>query len=120
MGGRSQRLHTDPSMNLWESLKHWIPIITDEYVWGWGPAWLLGIPVMVILLLGTGIGEGTPQPGGEQEDEGESGHEAILVLPRGQVQRAPRETGFSARTRFPVPVAMALFRAGTRLQSCQS
>jgi len=42
-------------MNLWESLKHWIPIITDDYVWGWGPAFLLGIPVMVILLLGTGI-----------------------------------------------------------------
>jgi AGCS family alanine or glycine:cation symporter len=42
-------------MNIWESLKHWIPVITDEYVWGWGPTFLLGIPVMVILLLGTGI-----------------------------------------------------------------
>ncbi|MCZ6651040.1 MAG: sodium:alanine symporter family protein [Acidobacteria bacterium] len=40
---------------IWDGLKHWIPIITDDYVWGWGPQFLLGIPVMVILLLGTGI-----------------------------------------------------------------
>jgi len=39
----------------WETLKHWIPIIADDYVWGWGPAFLYGIPIMVILLLGTGI-----------------------------------------------------------------
>ena len=40
---------------IWDGLKHWIPIITDDYVWGWGPEFLLGIPLMVILLLGTGI-----------------------------------------------------------------
>lgn len=39
----------------WETLKTWIPVIADDYVWGWGPALLWGIPVMVILLLGTGI-----------------------------------------------------------------
>ena len=31
---------------LWESLKHWIPIISDT-LWGWAPAF--GIPLMVIL-----------------------------------------------------------------------
>jgi AGCS family alanine or glycine:cation symporter len=36
----------------WETLKHWIPIISDT-LWGWAP--VLGIPLMVILLLGTGI-----------------------------------------------------------------
>ncbi len=39
----------------WDTLKQWIPIITDDYVWGWGPAFLFNIPLMVILLLGTGI-----------------------------------------------------------------
>ncbi len=29
--------------------------IADNYVWGWGPAFLGGVPLMVILLLGTGI-----------------------------------------------------------------
>ncbi len=37
---------------LWETLKEWIPIISDT-LWGWAPAF--GIPLMVILLLGTGI-----------------------------------------------------------------
>lgn len=36
-------------------LNHWIPIIADDYLWGWGPSFLGGIPLMVILLLGTGI-----------------------------------------------------------------
>lgn len=40
---------------MWESLKEWIPIIADNYIWGWGPDFLGGIPLMVILLLGTGI-----------------------------------------------------------------
>jgi AGCS family alanine or glycine:cation symporter len=40
---------------MWESLKEWIPVIADDYIWGWGPAFLGGIPLMVILLLGTGI-----------------------------------------------------------------
>ncbi|RMF61092.1 MAG: sodium:alanine symporter family protein, partial [Calditrichaeota bacterium] len=40
---------------IWDTLKHWIPIIADEYMWGWGPQFLGGIPLMVILLLGTGI-----------------------------------------------------------------
>lgn len=40
---------------MWETLKIWIPIIADDYVWGWGPAVFGGIPLMVILLLGTGI-----------------------------------------------------------------
>jgi AGCS family alanine or glycine:cation symporter len=35
---------------IWESLQHWIPIIAGV-MWNWGP----GIPLMVILLLGTGI-----------------------------------------------------------------
>ncbi len=39
----------------WETLKYWIPIIADKYMWGWGPQFLGGIPLMVILLLGTGI-----------------------------------------------------------------
>lgn len=29
--------------------------IADDYLWGWGPAFLGGVPLMVILLLGTGI-----------------------------------------------------------------
>jgi AGCS family alanine or glycine:cation symporter len=29
--------------------------IADSYVWGWGPSFLGGVPLMVILLLGTGI-----------------------------------------------------------------
>lgn len=40
---------------MWETLKHWIPTVADEYVWGWGPEFLGGLPLMVILLLGTGI-----------------------------------------------------------------
>ncbi|MFQ6115126.1 MAG: alanine/glycine:cation symporter family protein [bacterium] len=40
---------------MWEMLKEWIPIIADDYVWGWGPELLGGLPLMVILLLGTGI-----------------------------------------------------------------
>ena len=39
----------------WDALKHWIPVITDDYVWGWGPEFLLNVPLMVILLLGTGV-----------------------------------------------------------------
>ena len=40
---------------MWETLKVWIPIIADDYIWGWGPQFLGGLPLMVILLLGTGI-----------------------------------------------------------------
>ncbi|MFQ5649757.1 MAG: alanine/glycine:cation symporter family protein [bacterium] len=40
---------------MWEKLKEWIPIIADDYIWGWGPEFLGGISLMVILLLGTGI-----------------------------------------------------------------
>lgn len=40
---------------MWETLKEWIPIIADDYIWGWGPEFLGGLPLMVILLLGTGI-----------------------------------------------------------------
>ncbi|MFQ5638270.1 MAG: alanine/glycine:cation symporter family protein [bacterium] len=40
---------------MWHTIKEWIPIIADDYVWGWGPEFLGGLPVMVILLLGTGI-----------------------------------------------------------------
>lgn len=29
--------------------------IADDYLWGWGPSFLGGLPLMVILLLGTGI-----------------------------------------------------------------
>ncbi|RMI14266.1 MAG: sodium:alanine symporter family protein, partial [Calditrichaeota bacterium] len=36
-------------------LKQWIPTIADDYLWGWGPDFLWGIPLMVILLLGTGV-----------------------------------------------------------------
>ncbi len=41
--------------HFWETLKYWIPIIADDYLWGWGPQFLGGIPLMVILLIGTGI-----------------------------------------------------------------
>ena len=37
-----------------EALKHWITLIRD-HIWGWGPEFLFGISLMVILLLGTGI-----------------------------------------------------------------
>ncbi|MFQ5676066.1 MAG: alanine/glycine:cation symporter family protein [bacterium] len=40
---------------MWQALKEWIPIIADKYIWGWGPEFLGRLPVMVILLLGTGI-----------------------------------------------------------------
>jgi len=40
---------------MWHTLKEWIPVIADQYIWGWGPKFLGGIPLMVILLLGTGI-----------------------------------------------------------------
>ncbi|MFQ5864816.1 MAG: alanine/glycine:cation symporter family protein [bacterium] len=40
---------------MWQALKAWIPMIADDYVWGWGPEFLGGVPLMVILLLGTGI-----------------------------------------------------------------
>ena len=40
---------------MWEVLKEWIPIIADDYIWGWGPQALGGTPLMVIILLGTGI-----------------------------------------------------------------
>jgi AGCS family alanine or glycine:cation symporter len=40
---------------MWETIKEWVPKIADDYVWGWGPAFLADIPLMVILLLGTGI-----------------------------------------------------------------
>ncbi len=39
---------------MWETLKAWISA-TDSFVWGWGPQIFGGVPLMVILLLGTGI-----------------------------------------------------------------
>ncbi len=41
--------------SFWETLKRWIPTVADDYVWGWGPDVFFGIPLMVVLLLGTGI-----------------------------------------------------------------
>ncbi len=40
---------------MWEAFQKWVPIIADDYMWGWGPEFLGGIPLMVILLLGTGV-----------------------------------------------------------------
>ncbi len=39
----------------WKLLEKWVPLIADDYVWGWGPGFLLDVPLMVIFLLGTGV-----------------------------------------------------------------
>ena len=35
-------------------LKEWLPIIADT-LWGWGPDFLGGLPLLVVVLLGTGV-----------------------------------------------------------------
>ena len=38
-----------------QALGQFLSHFADEYLWGWGPAFLGGVPLMVILLLGTGV-----------------------------------------------------------------